>query len=782
MSLQVKSATLGSDGVLTVVIVAPSATDQATPVVTVRDVSGRVLPLAPIEPPPATTDPAVEPVAPSNLKTVRVKARAPHPLSDPPSYLVTVDPPGDSAWTAPATPPAAAPTAGTASSAPASTGSTSIEYTARDFTGLRTMMQSRLAQNLQGDSAWALDHPADPLMTVAEILAARADYLSYQQDAVGTEAYLSTARHRLSVRRLARLLDYAINDGCNARTWLAFGVAQDVILPAGMAVVTPQPGRLGVVLPPGPLGPTTTVFETMQPLTALTALNDLGRWLVASASHVIPAQTCSLVLRGQFPGLAAGRVLVFEQIISPDTSAPFGAQAVRLTSVVYAPASGGGGSTTITWHPRDALARDLTVPASGAGLPSLYGNVVLADHGQTTTAPLLLPGHSQTTAAALVLDEDGSPAWVTAADPVFAAPPPATDADWDGDDPGARLAGVPSAAADLEQDPSLAVCQVTLSDGLRDWRPVRDLLRAPSGARLFAVEPEDPAPTTGQRRLLIRFGDGVLGRLAPTGTFSAKVRLAHGQSGRVKPRTLVQVPPSSVSGVIRNVLNPLAAAPTPPESVAAARLFAATAFRVQRRGVTPTDWESLAREHPLVTAVGATAPTGDEQGCHVAVETLAPTQATFDIVRDDLLAYALIGARPTITPLTVVPLNIVMAVYCDPDADITSLRRRLAQTLGVDLLPDGGPAFFNPSRLAPGRSIQLNELVSTILAQDGVSWVNLNPDTDPRIRFGRLDDQDSGKRGFTTGVIPIKPTERAQVSADSRRPEDGGVSLYVIVA
>lgn len=770
MSLQVQSATLGSDGVLTVVIVAPTVTEQTTPVVTVRDVSGRILPLAPIEPAPAGQ--AIEPVAPSNLKTVRVMAQPTHPLSDPPSYLLTVDPPGDSAWIAPATPPAAAPTAGTTSSAPASTGSTTIEYTARDFTGLRTMMQSRLAQNLQGDSAWALDHPADPLMTVAEILAARADYLSYQQDAVGTEAYLSTARHRLSVRRLARLLDYGINDGCNARTWLAFGVAQDVILPAGMAVVTPQPGRLGVVLPPGPLGPGTTVFETMRPLTALNALNDLGRWLVTSASHVIPAQTRSLILRGQFPGLAAGRVLVFEQIISPNASAPFGAQAVRLTSVVYTPTSGGGGggSTAITWHPQDALAKDLTVPASGAGLPSLYGNVVLADHGQTTDA-------------ALVLDEDHLPASVTVADPVFAAAPPATDASWAGTDPDASLAGVPSAAADLAQDPSLAVCQVTLNDGTRDWRPVRDLLRAPSDARLFAVEPEAPSPTTGQRSLLIRFGDGVLGRPAPAGTaFSAKVRLAHGQTGRVKPRTLVQLPPSSVSSVIRNVLNPLAAAPIPPESAAAARLFAATAFRVQRRGVTPTDWETLAREHPLVTAVGATAPTGDEQGCHVAVETLAPAEATFDIVKDDLLAYALIGARPTITPLAVVPLNIVMAVYCDPDADITSLRRRLAQSLGSGLLPDGGPAFFNPSRLTPGRSIQLNELVSTILAQDGVSWVNLNPDTDPRIRFGRLDDQDSGKRGFTTESIPIKPTERAQISTDNRRPEDGGVSLYVIVA
>ena len=761
--IQVQSATLSADGALTVVVTTPISIASFVTIFTARDISGRVLaPMSSTATALASGD--------GDSHTLTFQAEPLQPLADPPSYLLTVDPPGDQVWVAPTTPPAASPPTSSASSgAGTPTGSTNIEYTARDFTGLRTMMQSRLAQNLQGDSAWALNHPADPLMTVAEILAARGDYLSYQQDAVGTESYLSTARRRLSVRRLARMLDYGVNDGCNARTWLVFNVAQDIILPTGLQVVTPQPGKLGVVLPAGPLAAGTTVFETMQPLTAVNALNDLGRWLVTSAAHVIPAGTCDLKLPGRITGLAPGRVLMFEQIISPNTSAPFGAQAVRLLSVDYQ-ATAGDSYTLITWHPADALAKDLTVPASGAGLPTLYGNVAMADHGLTS-------------AVDLTLDADKLPASVLVADPVFAAAPPPTSAGWDGArDPITSAAGVPSAAACLAQDPSTAVCQLTLNDGLRDWRPVRDTLRAPPGARLFAVEPEDPDALTGDRRLLIRFGDGVLGRPAPTGTtFSAKVRLALGQTGRVKPRTLVQTPPSSVSSAIREVLNPLAAAPTPPESAAAARLFAATAFRVQRRGVTPADWEDLAGEHPLVVSVGATAPSGADQGCHVAVETRAPQPATFAIVKADLLALAVIGAPPTITPLALVPLDIVMAVYCASDADVASLRRRLAQALGVGDAADGGPAFFNPSRLTPGRSIQLTEMVDIILAQDGVSWVNLSPDTDPRIRFGRQDDLDPAA-GFTTGVIPIKPTERAQVSTDPTRPQDGQVSLYVIVA
>lgn len=52
---------------------------------------------------------------------------------------------------------------------------------------------------------------------------------SYFQDAVATEAYLDTARQRISVRRHARLVDYALHEGCNARTWVCLQVMGDKI-------------------------------------------------------------------------------------------------------------------------------------------------------------------------------------------------------------------------------------------------------------------------------------------------------------------------------------------------------------------------------------------------------------------------------------------------------------------------------------------------------------------------------------------------------------------------
>ena len=62
-------------------------------------------------------------------------------------------------------------------------------------------------------------------MTLVELMAYSADYLSYYQDAVATEAYLGTARRRTSVRRHAKLLDYPMHDGGNARAWVTLQVS-----------------------------------------------------------------------------------------------------------------------------------------------------------------------------------------------------------------------------------------------------------------------------------------------------------------------------------------------------------------------------------------------------------------------------------------------------------------------------------------------------------------------------------------------------------------------------
>src|SRR6266851_3120821 len=96
-----------------------------------------------------------------------------------------------------------------------------IDYLAKDYESFRELILDRLALIMP---EWTETHAPDFGFTLVELLAYAGDYLSYYQDAVATEAYLGTARQRISVRRHARLVDYQLSEGCNARAWVCVEV------------------------------------------------------------------------------------------------------------------------------------------------------------------------------------------------------------------------------------------------------------------------------------------------------------------------------------------------------------------------------------------------------------------------------------------------------------------------------------------------------------------------------------------------------------------------------
>lgn len=111
-----------------------------------------------------------------------------------------------------------------------------INYLAKDYASFRQLIFDRLALLVPG---WTERHVPDLGVTLVEVLAYVGDYLSYYQDAVATEAYLGTARQRISVRRHARLVDYHLHEGCNARAWVTITTSADLDLPPGdVAVIT----------------------------------------------------------------------------------------------------------------------------------------------------------------------------------------------------------------------------------------------------------------------------------------------------------------------------------------------------------------------------------------------------------------------------------------------------------------------------------------------------------------------------------------------------------------
>src|SRR5207248_8256832 len=102
-----------------------------------------------------------------------------------------------------------------------------VNYLAKDYASFRQLILDRLALTMPD---WQERHVPDIGIALVEVLAYVGDYLSYYQDAVATEAYLDTARQRISVRRHARLVDYLMHEGCNARAWVVIDTDTDTDL------------------------------------------------------------------------------------------------------------------------------------------------------------------------------------------------------------------------------------------------------------------------------------------------------------------------------------------------------------------------------------------------------------------------------------------------------------------------------------------------------------------------------------------------------------------------
>ena len=105
---------------------------------------------------------------------------------------------------------------------PRSCPSRALDYLARDYASFRQLLLDLVAQR---NPSWVERSPADVGIALLELFAYEGDHLSYFQDAVANETYLDTARQRVSAKRHARLIDYAMHDGRNAWTFVHLACA-----------------------------------------------------------------------------------------------------------------------------------------------------------------------------------------------------------------------------------------------------------------------------------------------------------------------------------------------------------------------------------------------------------------------------------------------------------------------------------------------------------------------------------------------------------------------------
>jgi hypothetical protein len=683
-------------------------------------------------------------------------------------------------------------------------GAPAIDYLARDYQALRRLLLDRMSLAMPG---WSERNPADLGVVLVELLAHVADQLSYRQDAVATEAYLATARRRISVRRHARLVDYRMHDGCNARAWvqvrLGEAAAGPVALPRGTRFLTSLPDTPGRIEPGSrayrdALGAGAEVFESMHDATLHPAHWRMAFHTWGERRCCLPRGAVRATLKGRFETLEPGMVLVFQELRSPRTGEPGDADpghrhAVRLTEVVnrdpltgVALADPVGGRfdarphgdpvpvTEIGWDGADALPFPLCLSAETEdgraveGVSVALGNIVLADHGRSRDPEPLLPVPAPRPGRRLADAGPCAPREGAARPPRYRpllAEGPVTQAA--PFDPGRPPA---SAHQAMHWDAADAAPQVWLSGtapgGLPlPWSARRDLLN--SGAKAeFVVEIEND----GGARL--RFGDGTHGMRPAAGTrFSAGYRTGNGSRGNLGAESLRHL----VSGdsAIADAINPLPArGGVEPESIDRVRERAPWAFRSQRRAVTPADYAARAATFPGVQKAAASLRwTGSWHTLSVNLDR-SGGQPLDDAFEAGMLAhlepYRLAGHDLEIDRPRMVPLELAMTVQVLSGYERSQVRAGLLDLFGNRDLPDGRRGLFHPDNFSFGQTVYLSPLYAAAQALDGVEAVEVT-------RFQRQDGP--GPEGIDEGRLAMQRFEIPRLDNDPNFPGRGVLRL-----
>jgi hypothetical protein len=541
-----------------------------------------------------------------------------------------------------------------------------LDYLAKDYQSFRRLLLDLIPGRNPG---WVERLPADLGITLVELFAYVGDYLSYAQDAAGTEGYLDTCLHRISAARHARLIDYRMHNGRNAVTFVRFEADPGTVgvVPAGAKVLTRvgtalrgQAGAPGVVVPAeadfdgDPALEDVTVFETTAIARVTGDHNALRIHSWGDAECCLARGAREAYLFGvpdgddpvaYRPAFQVGDYVVLQEVRSPVTGAvpdadPRHRQVIRLTEVedtddpayrdvlvggVLTPRSAPGQATLplqrIAWREADALGFALCLsavtPEAGRIDPvSLaLGNVAPADHGRTVVRQIVFdPSQDSEGAADTPASGRWRLPWVEDA-PLTHQPMPA-ELEYAPDN---RLL---YGRHDLERDAREAMPAIVLMldfpGGQRErWEPMPNLLDSVPEDQHFVAEVDDAAD------VWLRFGDDQYGR-RPLGVTAveARYRVGNGPAGNIGAGALVQVVeptaaelvdpanpgagPAVFASVAR-VDQPLPARlGTDPETVEEVRQLAPEAFRaVQFRAVTEDDWREAALRHPGVAAAKA---------------------------------------------------------------------------------------------------------------------------------------------------------------------------------
>lgn len=682
-----------------------------------------------------------------------------------------------------------------------------IDYLAKDYLSFRRLALDRMSQLAP---EWGDRSVADEGVALVELIAYVADQLSYQQDAVATEAYLNTARLRTSLRRHALLVDYHVHNGCNARAWVhVVARAATVNLPKkGTLFYTRMEGR------PGRIDPSEhaevrrarpTVFEPLHDAVLHEAHNEIQLYTWGDERCCLPAGATRATLAGHLPDLRKGDVLLFEEVKGPSTGGPGDADPrhrhlVRLTGVANTVAGGsaeltdpltGAAITEVEWDPADAPAFPICVSSVTdrehggkplAGVSVARGNMVLADHGET------MPKTDLSTVPPPRLfyraDRDSGQCNQASREPIpprYAPRLPEVPLTFAGTVRKVSVVDGERTVKDIPFDSDRPVAEAMtwemehalpqiwpeseLDGATEPWIPRRDLLNSSADDRHFVVEVEHD----GTARL--RFGDGVHGlRPREHTNFATSYRLGNGRVGNVGAESLRHV--ETIADVM-SARNPLPAqGGRDVEDAASVRRRAPQAFRRQERAVTTQDYELVTEGSLGVQRAAATLRwTGSWHTMFIAVDRTAGETMTEDFensLTERVDRYRMAGQDTEFNDPIPVSLEIELQVCVKSGYLRSDVRVGIIRELGTDVLPDGRQGLFHPDRLSFGQVVFLSPIYAAARRVPGVESVKVS-------RFERQGETDL--KYLNDGFMALGRLEVPRLENDPNFPEHGVLEM-----
>jgi hypothetical protein len=663
-----------------------------------------------------------------------------------------------------------------------------ISYLAKDYASFRRLMLDRVARLVPD---WRERSVADVGVALVELLAYVGDHLSYHQDAIATEAYLETARRRVSLRRHAQLVDYRVHNGCNARTWVRLTVtANDVFLdPARTRFFTSVPALparivAGSLEEERAVRESNAVFEPLEEATLHASLDTLFFYTWSDDRCCLTRGATRATLAGHYPQLQVGDLLLFEERLGPETgdaadADPAHRHVVRLT---HAAADGPAGPLTdplndspiteIEWARDDALPFPLCISSivtneEGSehfdNVSVARGNVILADHGRRVTASL--PAVPSSPMSWVVATPD--PCAARGPSPIAVRyRPTLPDAPLTHASPYDTTAPASAAMRSRLHNATPSIELVDDDAPPLPWHARHDLLSSSASDRDFVVEIEHDGSAT------LRFGDDRHGRRPDAGTaFDATYRIGNGRAGNIGADTIAHV--VSADARIIAATNPLpASGGIDLESAAEVRRRAPLAFRTQQRAVTPEDYEAVSEQFDTVQRTAASLRwTGSWHTVFLTVdrEQAAPIDAQFETdLRTHVDRFRLAGHDLEVDAPVYVSLELTLDVCVCSDYFRSNVAATLRETLGSRRMPNGQLAFFHPDRMTFGQRIYVSAIVAAARAVPGVCSVTVSA-------FHRQNRPDP--QPLAAGVFQLGRLEVARLDDDPNFPERGVLHL-----